>query len=194
MPRVLVVGIGNAERGDDAVGVRLLSRLVAGPDLELLDAGTSPESYAGTIIDSGAETVLFLDAVDFGGRPGEVAVFDHLNAPRDIYSTHLAPLSLLMNFVERESGAEVLLLGVQPRDIRLGAPMSPEVARSVDALASLMGGDVLGAVRALRQAADIFPSERKSILQGTNVAAEEPLSAGQGSQEATSLSRTLQSG
>lgn len=151
MPRMLAVGIGNKERGDDAAGLMLLSKLALRPEVGLLDTGTVPESYTGRMTESGAETILLLDAVDFGGEPGAVALFDHVNAPRSAYTTHKAPLGLLMEFLRNESGAEVLLLGIQPKDIRIGAPMSQQVQSSIDSLATLINKDIFGAIEALRQ-------------------------------------------
>lgn len=151
MPKVLVVGIGNEERGDDAAGLMLLSKLEPRPEIETLDAGTVPESYTGRMKAADAQIVLLLDAVDFGGEPGAAALFDHLKTPRTAYTTHKAPLGLLMEFVRNESGAEVLLLGIQPKDIRTGAPVSPEVQSCIDSLAILMNKDIFGAIEALRQ-------------------------------------------
>lgn len=151
MPKVLVVGIGNEERGDDAAGIKLLSALTPKPDVGLLEAGTVPESYTGKMTEANAETILLLDAVDFGAAPGTVALFDHISTPRNAYTTHKAPLGLLMEYLKNESGAEVLLLGIQPKDIRTGAPMSQEVQTAIDSLANLMNKHLFGAIEALRQ-------------------------------------------
>jgi hydrogenase maturation protease len=78
---LVVLGIGNALLGDDAVGIRVLEALerVAGrdrtllpPDTRLVDGGTLGLDLMGTI--DGARAVLLLDAVDIDAAPGEVVV------------------------------------------------------------------------------------------------------------------------
>jgi hydrogenase 3 maturation protease len=150
MQRVLVVGIGNEMRGDDGAGVMLARKLDSTPDLETLDVGTVPESFTGKMREVGADLILLVDAVDFGGEPGSVGVFDAEQIPARWCTTHHAPLSILMDFLKQETGSEVLLLGIQPKEIRQNAPPSQEVEASVAALAELMNKQVFSAIETLR--------------------------------------------
>lgn len=73
--RVCLVGLGNADYGDDALGVRLAERLLQGernfpPGSTVLIAGTSPERHQATLCGGRFEHVIFLDAVDVGAAPG----------------------------------------------------------------------------------------------------------------------------
>ena len=70
----------------------------------------SPVPSAGT----GRDHVLFLDAADMGARPGTIAVIEPERIPVSLVSTHVLPLSVVMDYVERETGAGVTLLGIQP--------------------------------------------------------------------------------
>ena len=76
---IVVLGIGNALLGDDAVGLRVLGalehrairdRTLLPPDTRLVDGGTLGLDLVATI--DGARAVLLLDAVDVGAAPGEV--------------------------------------------------------------------------------------------------------------------------
>src|SRR5574342_1091615 len=53
--RVLILGVGNRLRGDDAVGPLLVEHLQGKVDIPLIDAGEVPENYLGPIEESGAD-------------------------------------------------------------------------------------------------------------------------------------------
>jgi hydrogenase 3 maturation protease len=136
--RCLVAAIGNPLRGDDAAASELLKRLEGKTGATLLDTEEVPESYAGQIAAAQPEVVLLVDAVDLGAEPGAAALLKKDELPAGGFSTHRPPLSVLIWFLEQETGAEVLLLAIQPRQVEFGAPVSPEVERTVQALAALM--------------------------------------------------------
>lgn len=132
--RVVVVGIGNALRGDDGAGSVVAQRLrEAHPEL-VFDAGQVPENYLGPIRREAPAAVLLVDAADFGGSPGEVRTAMTSEVEGLMLGTHAAPLSMFMRMVEHETGADVRLVAVQAADTRLGAEMSPEVSATVESL------------------------------------------------------------
>lgn len=133
----VVVGIGNRWRGDDAAGPALIDRLSGRISARCLDAGDAPERHLGAAADS-ASTILLIDAVDFGGAPGQVAVFAEPDLPDRFGTTHDVPLRALMSYLRRQSGATVLLLGIQPEHTAFGAPMSGEVRASVELVAQML--------------------------------------------------------
>lgn len=133
----VVVGIGNRWRGDDAAGPVLIDRLSGSISARCLDAGDAPERYLGAAADS-ASTILVIDAVDFGGAPGQLAVFAEPDLPDRFGTTHDVPLRALMSYLRRQSGATVLLLGIQPEHTAFGAPMSGEVRASVELVAQML--------------------------------------------------------
>ncbi|MGC8861833.1 MAG: hydrogenase maturation protease [Armatimonadota bacterium] len=136
--KVVVVGIGDACRGDDGVGP-LTVRLLAESGMEnLIDAGVSPELETWRIREAAPDAVLFVDAVDFGGSPGDVAILEPGDLRAEGFDTHRAPLRLTMEYLEAELGARCRLLAVQPRDVRQGAAMCPEVRQSVQHLAAMI--------------------------------------------------------
>lgn len=150
---VAIVGVGNRGRGDDGAGPALIDKLQGRTGAPLVEAEEVPESYLGEIVACEADTVLLVDAVDFGGRPGEVGLFSREDLPgRPTFSTHRVPLRLVMEYLEAESGARVLLLGVQPQLLCFGrglsAPVQGAVEALADALADLLGTEAAGAFRA----------------------------------------------
>jgi hydrogenase 3 maturation protease len=138
--RVVVVGVGNPIRGDDAAGCLLTARLNNTPRARVITAEEVPENVLGLIARERPDTVMFVDAVDFSAEPGAVAIVDRHTLAGYHPTTHRVPLALLMAFLERECGADVLLLAIQPRCVEFGSPVSAEVAASVEAVAATLSG------------------------------------------------------
>lgn len=136
--KVVVVGVGNPLRGDDAAGSLLARQLVAAPGLLVIDAEEVPENVVGEVAAACPDTVVFVDAADFGGEPGSIAVVESDHAEAISATTHRLPLGITMRYVAARTGADVFLLGVQPGQRTFGAPPSAEVADSVGALTSLL--------------------------------------------------------
>jgi len=117
-----------------------MDRLRGRTRAKLVEAEEVPESYLGEIIACRPDTVLLVDAVDFGGRPGEVGLFSREElGKRPALSTHRVPLRLVMEYLAAETGADVLLLGIQPHIVCFGHGLSAPVQRTVDALADVLG-------------------------------------------------------
>ena len=136
--RVLLVGAGNTLRGDDGAGPAILALLEGKVNASLLDVGEVPESYFSRIFDARADTIVFLDAANFGGAPGDVAVLEPEDLAGCSISTHQMPVDLFFRYIRQNSGAELFALGIQPARIGFGEPMSVEVAESVQAIAEIL--------------------------------------------------------
>jgi hydrogenase 3 maturation protease len=144
---VVVMGIGNPERGDDGAGL-LVAGLVAqalaagtlpgGRRVLVLQAGDVPESFLGPVAAARPAAVLLVDAVDMGASPGSAALLE----PEDLQGggmfTHRTPLSLLSKFLRRETGADVLVLAIQPRSVAWDDPMSPDVEDAARHLGNIL--------------------------------------------------------
>jgi hydrogenase 3 maturation protease len=147
--RLAVVGIGNPDRGDDGVGSAVVRRLLALPDaaaqpgLTLIDAEEVPESWAGRIAAASPDVVLLIDAVELGAEPGSVAILEPAELTGRAICTHRTPLGPFCAFIAHETGADILLLGIQPGAERWGPALSPAVGDSADAVARLLA-DLLG--------------------------------------------------
>ena len=96
------------------------------PGVEVFLAGTVPESITGPLRRYQPEHVLFLDAADMGARPGTIAVIEPEQIHASLVSTHVLPLSVVMDYVEQETGAGVTLLGIQPDLTRTDKDLSDE--------------------------------------------------------------------
>ena len=68
--KVVILGIGNTLRSDDGAGSILASRIRDKAPYIVYDCGASPENYLGKIVQDKPDTVLIIDAADFGAKPG----------------------------------------------------------------------------------------------------------------------------
>jgi len=135
---VVVMGIGNACRGDDAAGSRVACEILEAPGVHVIDAQEVPESYLGQATQHQPDTIVLIDAVDLGSAPGSVAILDKTQMAAYWPSTHRVPLGLLTDFLERATRARVFLIAIQPRQSALFQPMSVDVSRSVMAVADVL--------------------------------------------------------
>jgi hydrogenase 3 maturation protease len=136
--KVLLIGAGNTLRGDDGAGPAVIASLESKTKASLIDAGEAPENYLGRIIDAAADTIVFVDAADFGARPGDVAVLETDDMSGCGISTHQMPLNLFFRYLRENSRAEAFAIGIQPAQIDFGESMCPEVASSVEALSKIL--------------------------------------------------------
>jgi hydrogenase 3 maturation protease len=136
--RALILGIGNTMRGDDGLGPALIERLQGKVAATLIDAGEVPENYLGPIEAAGAEVILIVDAADLRAAAGDVALIELEQLGKTGISTHNASLGLFASVVQRLTGADILVLAVQPMVNAFGAPMSEEVGRTLDRLEEML--------------------------------------------------------
>ncbi len=136
-----VVGVGNMMKGDDGAGPETVSRLEElGFPLPMADATEVPENYAGWVPKQGLEAVVFVDAVDFGGEPGECRVipFEHLMISAS--NTHRMSLHYTVMYLRDEWEGDAILVGIQPERLTLGEGLSEAVAAGVEHLAGKLDG------------------------------------------------------
>ena len=114
--RVAVVGIGDPLLPSDRLGM-LAAEAVGAlhlPGIRVFLAGTVPESMTGPIRRFRPDHVLFLDAAEMGASPGTVAVVEPEGIHATLFSTHVLPLSVLMEFLEKDAHTRVTLIGIEP--------------------------------------------------------------------------------
>jgi hydrogenase 3 maturation protease len=114
--RLAIVGIGDELSPPDRLGMYAARQIGKQhlPGVIVFLAGTVPESVTGPLRRYRPGHVLFLDAADMGARPGSLAVIESEQIHASLLSTHVLPLSVVMDYVEREFGTGVTLLGIQP--------------------------------------------------------------------------------
>ena len=136
--KVVVVGVGNTLKADDAAGPALAETLRRRFPDRVFDVGQVPENYLGPIRRAGPDTILLVDAADFGGEPGDVRIAAKGDVHGLALGTHAAPLSMFMALAAGETGATVHLVAIQAKSTEFGGTMCEEVRAAVGRLASAL--------------------------------------------------------
>ncbi|MFH1501762.1 MAG: hydrogenase 3 maturation endopeptidase HyCI [Candidatus Eisenbacteria bacterium] len=141
-----MLGVGNALRADDGAGPAVAELLRPRFPDRVFDGGQAPENFTGPMRRADPDTVLIVDAADFGGEAGEIRVADADDVGGLMTGTHAPPLSMFMRLLSEDTGANVYLLAIQVESMELGGAMSPRVREAVEGLSSEMaslleGGD-----------------------------------------------------
>lgn len=129
--RVAVLGIGNELRADDGAGSLVAQSLGERfPDIAF-DGGQAPENASGPIRRARPDTVIVVDAADFGGAPGEIRFASPGDAGGLTLGTHALPIGTFMQALAEMTGAAVHLVAIQAQATAFGGGMTPEVAAAV---------------------------------------------------------------
>lgn len=136
--RVCIVGVGNRGRGDDGAGPCVIDRRRPETSGVWIDAGVAPENFLEPIARTNPDTVLIVDAVNFGGIPGECRLMEASAMDVVVISTHAGSLSILGDYLSARTDAQLWVLGIQPKRIDLREALSDPVARSVRELAAML--------------------------------------------------------
>ena len=144
MPRSrrIVIGIGNLDRGDDAVGVLVARHVRASgvTGITVLEQSGEATHLIQTL--SGCDAAFIADAADFGAPPGTVHAFD---AARESVPSALNAQSThgfgLAHAIELARALESLpatcrVYAVQIASCDIGRALSPAVAHAVPIVAS----------------------------------------------------------
>jgi hydrogenase maturation protease len=138
--QAIVIGIGNPDRGDDAVGVQVARRVAdERPDICVLEFDDPSEA-----LDAWApeDTVVVADAINSGGDPGDIHVVDVVTRtlPAGNWSaagTHALGLAATVE-IARALGQlprRLVVVGVEAAQFDHGSPMSDAVEAAVPAAA-----------------------------------------------------------
>ncbi len=100
-------------------------------NVRVIDGGSAPENLLWKVRRLKPSHILLIDAAHFGGRPGELGIFPPDQISGVAISTHTMPLNILTELLE-ETGAKVILLGIEPKNLRFGEKISPEVREAVE--------------------------------------------------------------
>lgn len=139
LSRVAILGVGSELCGDDAAGMLLIEELrVLLPDdgcTLLLAGSTAPENFTGPIRDYCPQLLLVVDAAHIGGETGAIAVVDAEAIGGMEFSTHMLPFGVMLAYICRETGAEVMVVGMQPGNTEFATPPSIAIISAVHTLA-----------------------------------------------------------
>jgi len=136
--KVLILGIGNTLRSDDGIGSILVSRIQGKVPYIVYDGSSSPENYLGKIIKDKPDTILLIDAVDFGAEAGEIRLLEGDDIQTvNFFSTHDASISLAISYLKNSLKAvSIFILAIQPKILAFGDKLSPQISEALEKIES----------------------------------------------------------
>ena len=146
--RILVIGIGNAYRRDDAVGLIIARRLKQEFRDQVQVREESGEGVA--LMDSwrNSDAVILLDAVQTGGMPGTVYRLDARAAPIPAhffrYSTHACGVAEAVELARAldQLPPQLIIYGVEGGNFEAGAELTPSVEDAVSEIVERIRRDL----------------------------------------------------
>ncbi len=147
--KTVILGLGNSLKSDDGVGPFICDELSkAALTAEIINAGTVPENYIQRIIKKEPENLIVIDAIDFGGEAGQIRLLQPEQLNKSAFSTHTLSPHLFIEMIQQSKKVDVYVIGIQPKQIKLGEDISEQVKQTAEQL--------------VRELAEIFAAEEKS--------------------------------
>ena len=139
-PLVVVIGMGNELRADDAVGLHVVRLLkpFSSHRLKVFEGQMTPEVFIGPSCAAHPSHVLIIDAAELGEKPGSWRILQTETVEQGLFTTHSIPAIEVAAEIKRRCGSSVVFIGIQPksRDISLG--LSKECAQAAAEISQII--------------------------------------------------------
>jgi hydrogenase maturation protease len=148
-PRILIIGVGNAYRRDDAVGLIVAQRLGKELPADVTIREASGDGAALIELWNEADAVILIDAVRSGATPGTVCRFEACkqSIPAVCFrsSTHAFSVAEAIELarVLQRLPAWLVVYGIEGKNFTVGVSLSPEVDRAVGELVERVRHEVV---------------------------------------------------
>jgi hydrogenase maturation protease len=153
--KVVVAGVGQTMRGDDAAGITAVQawqsqypQTANHPDMRVEITELPDLDFLELL--SGAEDALIVDAVVTGDRPGKIHILNEqslLAVDQDTTSTHgwgVAETIRLGRTLKREDlPHEIRIIGIEAGQFETGARLSPEIIENLPQIISAIESYVI---------------------------------------------------
>ncbi len=136
--KVVIIGVGNTMRSDDGFGPTLIANIKGKVKAICIDAGSAPENYAGKIVKEKPDTILIIDAIHLGLKPGEYEILNRSDIAETGFTTHNISLNMFVEYLEKETNADIYILGVQPESVDFSDKMSENVKKTLEEISELI--------------------------------------------------------
>ncbi|MCD8553768.1 hydrogenase maturation protease [Seleniivibrio sp.] len=134
----LYVGLGNSLRGDDFAGSLLITMIEPRDGIVLFDAGEKTETAYDKALEIKPVKAVFFDAADMRLPSGTVQIVYEDTLSMSAVSTHKVPLPLITKLIREETGAEIVICGIQPASVEFMHKMDESVKESCETLAKII--------------------------------------------------------
>ena len=148
--RTVVLGVGNMLMKDEGIGIHVINSLADSPlptdiELEIIDGGTSPDILH---LVGGANKLIVVDAVKGGEEPGAIYKFRAQDITvEDEYPVSLHQINLFESLDMMEymgdKPEEIIIIGIEPKEIGAGLELSSELEQKVPQIVQLVLDEIM---------------------------------------------------
>ncbi len=135
---ILVIGIGNAYRGDDAAGLVVAQRIRDRTAKHFSVCEHTGDGASLMELWTGVDLVIVIDAMRSGAEPGMVIRFDATLRPlpaaifHNSSHTFSLPEAIELSRVLKQLPGHLIVYGVEARDFEAGANLSPVIDSALE--------------------------------------------------------------
>jgi hydrogenase 3 maturation protease len=139
--RIAVLGVGSDLRGDDIAGIiaveqieKITKQKTSQPKMKFFIGATAPENLTGEIKEFQPSHLIIIDSVHSNVPPGRITIMRPEEIEDVSFFTHKLPIKLMIDYLLQFCNCRVIIIGIQPKDITIGRPVSKEIGQAVKKL------------------------------------------------------------
>lgn len=142
--RIAILGVGSSLNADDGAGVKIsegLKEYFLDYRLSMTSIFTgenAPENYTGEIKKFKPDHLLVLDAIDSERNPGDIVTIKPDEISGVSFSTHMLPIKIMLDYLVKETGCDITIIGIQPKNLVFAGEMTYEVIEAADYIMSVL--------------------------------------------------------
>lgn len=126
----LFVGIGNALKSDDGIGIYICKNIKQTIKIKTLIVESGIEKFVGKINSINPEILILVDCTDFNEEPGFIDLLPIKQIQDFTVNTHTISVKRISEFFLMKT----YLLGVQPENVKFGEEFSESVLKAAEEL------------------------------------------------------------
>jgi hydrogenase 3 maturation protease len=137
---VVVIGMGNELRADDAVGIHLVRLLkpFTNNHLKIFEGYMTPEVFIGPACLLHPSHVLIVDAAELNQKPGDWRMLSPDEIKEGLFTTHTIPAVEVAAEIRRRCKASVMFLGIQPKSRDISLLLSKECQQTAENIVKII--------------------------------------------------------
>lgn len=136
--KIAILGIGNPDLCDDAAGsivAERIQKIIGGKNnayIALFPCYEAPENFTSPVKKEKPTHIVMIDSCLSGRKPGSIFLLMPDEIKNVDVSSHKLPLYLLSDYLKNETGAEIIIIGIEPELLCKGNFLSKAVESAVN--------------------------------------------------------------
>jgi len=128
--RLVVLGVGNSLRRDDAIGIEIVNKLEGRvpSSVFLVKSESTPENFIEPIVLFKPTHILIIDAALLTLSPGATKLLKSIEFSKVPISSHDLPLQIFYEYMSISTSAKIAFLLIQPKDTSFGEGLTIELS------------------------------------------------------------------